>query len=305
MTRTTGLGLTAVGLMGLAVAVWSVYGLVHVRRSGDAQLVYEAGEAQEPLVPRIEAPEVSLSPPLPPGPVILQPSVPPPGAKLMQPVPVEPPPPEPPARVTAARLPLVAPLQETEPNVRGTWTRPEPLEEVDATAPALMSAPPPRVRVPQPLPALVDAPLAVPKVRPRPILFTGTHPCSVGEARELTLPTTVRRQMTSTRTLFAAPGPEGAVLLYTTEGLSRLTEQLDRSPAAETKVRRARRVSFAQAERCSVDRDGRLYLPDPVARHGGVRGDCYLIGVGDHWELWEAARWEAYLQGNDDHNRPD
>lgn len=306
MTRTTCIGLAVAGLVGLAAAVWSAVGPVGPampRPSADAG-AFEAQEPPVPLVPTDESPlrepDVTLAPPLPPGPVPLEPSTPPPGARLLQPEPAEVPAPVWPSQVTTARLPLVRPLPEQpapEASDKSTWSSPQPLDHVAASAP-VPPAPVARVSVPRPLPSLADTPLAAPKSRVRPSPFIGTHACTVGDCHDVTLPASVRRQLGGARTLFAVPGPDQTVLLYTPEGLERLAGRLDRSPATEGKVRRARRVCFAQAERCPVDREGRTRLPDLAVRHAGVCGDAVLVGVGDHFELWEASRWDRYLTGN-------
>jgi MraZ protein len=129
-------------------------------------------------------------------------------------------------------------------------------------------------------------------------LFTGTHACTIGESHELTLPPTMRQQLGTVRSLYAVPGADGTVWLYTSEGLERWSEQLDRSPAADSKVRRARRVCFAQAEACPVDGEGRTRLPDALASHAGTCGTAVLVGVRDHFELWDASRWDSYLRGH-------
>src|SRR5262249_20031796 len=150
--------------------------------------------------------------------------VPPPAATLMTP---EVPAPEP-ARVTSARLPLVQPLAEPPPaaEVRNTWTRPEPVDP--SVAP--VAAPPARVRVPQAPPPLTDAPPAAPKSNARPAVLTGTHPCTVGDCHDLVLPPSARRQLGGAPVLYAVPGPDRTVLLYTPHELQRLAGQLDRSP---------------------------------------------------------------------------
>src|SRR5262249_37187186 len=98
------------------------------------------------------------------------------------------------------------------------------------------------------------------------------------------------------RHLFVLPGPDRSLWLYSAGGLERLLEQLDRSPGSPSQVRRARRLSFAQAEECAVDRSGRVSLPERLVQFAGLRQEMVLVGVGDHLELWDALHWQQYLQ---------
>jgi MraZ protein len=151
----------------------------------------------------------------------------------------------------------------------------------------------------RPLPALVSIPLtAAPETVHRPQPLTGTHPCTLGEQHGLTLPKQVRQQLGEKplRSLYAAPGPEQSLWLYTAGALERLNERLERSQASGSRVRQARRLCFAQAEKCGVDRTGLVHLPDHLVGYAGLQQEVVLLGVGDHLEVWDARRWQEYLQ---------
>jgi MraZ protein len=155
---------------------------------------------------------------------------------------------------------------------------------------------PPALR---PLPPLAVSPLAAPAPPARkPGPLTGTHPCTLTEQHGLTLPKRLRQQLGDKplRALYVAPGPEQSLWLYTAAGLERLNDRLERSPAGDSRVRQARRLCFAQAEECGVDRAGHTTLPDHLVQYAGLQQEVVVLGVGDHLELWDARRWQEYLQ---------
>jgi MraZ protein len=43
-----------------------------------------------------------------------------------------------------------------------------------------------------------------------------------------------------------------------------------------------------------LDKQGRLRIPPELADWAGAERDVVLVGVGDHMEIWNAAKWEAY-----------
>ena len=48
-------------------------------------------------------------------------------------------------------------------------------------------------------------------------------------------------------------------------------------------------------EAADLDKAGRMLVPDRLVRFAGLQKDVVLIGVRDHLELWDAAKWNDYL----------
>jgi MraZ protein len=130
------------------------------------------------------------------------------------------------------------------------------------------------------------------------MLLTGTHTRTLDDKKRLGLPKRVREQLEDPTTLFVSPGPDGCLWLYTKDGLEQLSAKLDQSPATGSEARVYRRLYFAQTEEVDVDRSGRILIPDRLVQFAGLAHDVILIGVRDHLELWDAARWQRYLTEN-------
>ncbi|HEV3260533.1 MAG TPA: division/cell wall cluster transcriptional repressor MraZ [Gemmataceae bacterium] len=130
------------------------------------------------------------------------------------------------------------------------------------------------------------------------MLLTGTHPRTLDDKKRLGLPKRVREQLGDPEKLFVTPGPDQCLWLYSQDGLERLAEKLDQSPATDAEVRVFRRLYFAQTESVDVDRIGRILIPERLIQFAGLRHEVVLIGVRDHLELWDAQRWQEYLSRN-------
>ena len=57
-----------------------------------------------------------------------------------------------------------------------------------------------------------------------------------------------------------------------------------------------KRLYYAQTERVSVGSDGRVTLSDRLAQFAGLSQEVVLVGIDDHFEVWDAARWKQYTQ---------
>jgi len=127
------------------------------------------------------------------------------------------------------------------------------------------------------------------------MLLTGTYPRTLDEKKRLALPKRLREQLGEPDKLLITPGPDQCLWLYNQEGLERLAEKLDQAPAADAEARVFRRLYFAQTEAVDVDRTGRILLPERLIQFARLKHAVVLIGVRDHLELWDARRWERYL----------
>lgn len=245
--------------------------------------------------------------------------------------PTTPPTPEPPAAVPPpapepATPPLPPPVVSTPPPPQGADvappqpapSTPETLPSPHNNPPAPVTSPPAPVVDTPPTPPSVPGPVPPPSVpvarpTPRPLpdlnpltvkpqapnapepaaMLTGTYACEWNG--KITLPEVVREQMGKPPVLYVALGPdEQSLWVYTTSGLDRLMERLEKLPGGEDKVRRCQRLCFSRMVKISVDDDGRMILPPEMAHAAGLNQKMVLIGARDHYELWDAERWEQY-----------
>jgi MraZ protein len=124
------------------------------------------------------------------------------------------------------------------------------------------------------------------------MLLTGTYPRTLDEKKRLTFPKRVRDLLDNPETLYLSPGPDKSLWLYTQDGLEKLAGKLDQAPAADARI--FTQLYFAQTEAVDVDGSGRVLIPDRLFQFAGLGREVVMIGVRDHLELWDAARWQQY-----------
>jgi MraZ protein len=129
------------------------------------------------------------------------------------------------------------------------------------------------------------------------MLFTGTFERTVDEKQRLAVPRPLRDALEAAKSqaLFIAPGTDGSLAIYTEESFAALADRLAVvSPNAQD-VRSFARLFFAKAQRVELDENGRVRIPAELAARAGIDKTVMLVGVRDHLELWDKARWEEYL----------
>jgi MraZ protein len=145
----------------------------------------------------------------------------------------------------------------------------------------------------KPLPALRPRP---PTPRAQVLPLTGTFMCSLDDKNRLTLPRALREQLGGGGTVLVSPGPDQCLWLTNPDHLQRLGERLEQSQAREADVRVFKRLYFAQTEKIDVAGDGRVTLTDRLVQFAGLHQELVLVGIDDHFEVWDAARWRQYTQ---------
>lgn len=127
------------------------------------------------------------------------------------------------------------------------------------------------------------------------MLLTGTFERTLDEKLRLALPKRFRELLAGQGQLILTPGTDGSLALFPQSAFADLTAKLAaRSPTSQD-VRAFSRLLYAQSQGVEVDSQGRIRLPEELAKLAGLESEVVLLGVGDRVELWNRSRWEVYL----------
>jgi len=127
------------------------------------------------------------------------------------------------------------------------------------------------------------------------MLLTGTFPRSIDEKLRIALPKRLRDALGDPRqaVLYITPGTDGSLALYTEQSLNALAQHLEASATREGRT--FSRLFYSQAQAVEIDSQGRIRIPADLAAVAGLAKEAVLLGVQDHLELWDRARWDAWL----------
>jgi MraZ protein len=140
----------------------------------------------------------------------------------------------------------------------------------------------------------------LPVVRARPeagkggLPMTGSYECKIDATHGLVLPKAVCEQVGKCEMMFLTPGPDRCLWLVSQSGAGHVLHRVEKSQVGDAEVQAFRRLYFSQTEKAAVDADARLRVPEKLADYAGLTGQVVLIGMDDHFEVWDAARWHRY-----------
>ena len=143
---------------------------------------------------------------------------------------------------------------------------------------------------------------ALPTLRPRAqvkaravLPLTGTFSLTLDANKGLTLPRAIQQQFGGCDTVLVSPGSDRCLWITNQAHLDRLQAKLDKSPARESDVRGFKRLYYAQTVKVGV-KEGRVQITDKLAAFAALGAEVVLVGIDDHFEVWDAARWKRYTE---------
>jgi len=129
-------------------------------------------------------------------------------------------------------------------------------------------------------------------------MFLGTHAPRLDDKGRLILPAKFRDELAEG--LVVTKGQERCLNVWPTDEFARMTEGLRTAPVTSKAVRDYQRILFAGASQEVPDKQGRVTVPPLLREYASLDRDCVVIGADNHVEVWSAAAWAAYSEGQDD-----
>jgi len=126
-------------------------------------------------------------------------------------------------------------------------------------------------------------------------MLLGTYkPNLIGKNR-LALPVKLRKEISGDR-LVLAVGFDECILGFEEKKWAEVTAADLARPLSDAEGRDLRRKMCAGAAVVKLGVQGRFVIPEEMAQYAGIKEAVVLIGAGDHFEIWDQKKWEAYRQ---------
>jgi MraZ protein len=126
------------------------------------------------------------------------------------------------------------------------------------------------------------------------------HSCyrhGVDDKRRLQIPAKWRPKAADVE-LTLIPWPKGTLkeaflLVLPPAERDALVQRLKAMPYADPKAQALRRLVGGKSDQATVDKAGRICLPEAMAKAVGIEKEAVLVGLLDRFEIWAPDRYEA------------
>jgi MraZ protein len=129
-------------------------------------------------------------------------------------------------------------------------------------------------------------------------MLLGTHTPKLDEKGRIVLPAKFRDELADG--LVVTRGQERCIYVFSAKQFQTVHEKIAQAPVTSEEARRYLRVFLSGASDESVDKQGRVLLPQLLRDYAGLSKELVIIGVGSRAEIWDAQSWNEYLAKNEE-----
>ena len=126
-------------------------------------------------------------------------------------------------------------------------------------------------------------------------MYFGSLVHNLDEKGRLMIPRKMREELGYK--VYIMKGFEGSLSLFNEERYQKLCEEYARLSYNQSKVRDYLRLQFASTYEMEVDKLGRVQIPTALLTKYGISKEVLVLGIGDHIEVWDKAKYEEYENG--------
>lgn len=126
-------------------------------------------------------------------------------------------------------------------------------------------------------------------------MFLGSFKTDFSGKNRLILPKRFRKELGNEEKFYILLGANGEIWGFDKVNWLKMTESILEFPLSTKEGRVKRLRFFPKAEECGLDSQGRFVLPQEFMDNLNFKKEVFIIGAGDHFEVWEKKKWEEYL----------
>lgn len=130
-------------------------------------------------------------------------------------------------------------------------------------------------------------------------MFLGTFNHKLDAKGRLMIPAKFRKEIKGDE-LYLLRGFEGCVSIYTKESFEAYTAELQKYSFHNKNDRTFIRLVLSSVVELEIDKVGRLLLPKATIDTYKIEEEVVVVGINDHFEIWNLGTWNAYLGENED-----
>ena len=123
-------------------------------------------------------------------------------------------------------------------------------------------------------------------------MYFGSFTHNLDEKGRLMIPRKMREELGYK--VYIMKGFEGSLSLYNEERYQKLVEEFSRLSFNQSKVRDYLRLQFASTYEMEIDKLGRVQIPTALLTKYNISKEVLVLGIGDHIEVWDKAKYEEY-----------
>jgi len=128
-------------------------------------------------------------------------------------------------------------------------------------------------------------------------MFFGSYSHTLDNKGRLVIPSKMRGEAGDK--LYILKGYEGSLSVYRDVDFQKLTIALENLPFNQKDSRDVQRIALSSVVELEVDAQGRIQLPTKLLSDFKISRSVIVVGVINHFEIWDVVAWDNYLKLNE------
>ena len=120
-------------------------------------------------------------------------------------------------------------------------------------------------------------------------MFLGRYEHSIDEKGRLTIPARYRELLE--QGAYVTQGIDPNLIVYPVASFEEMSARINQLAVTDPLARQFKRFIFSAAERCEIDKAGRILLPQFLREMANLDGSVLVVGAGDYFEIWSKDGW--------------
>lgn len=129
------------------------------------------------------------------------------------------------------------------------------------------------------------------------MVFFGEYQVSFSAPGRVVLPKKIR-ELIKGNTFIVAKGFDNCLAGYDRSDWEERAKELLQVSLLEQENLQKRRFVFSSAVTVDIDEQGRFVIPKQLLQYGELGNKAMIVGVGDHFEIWNVEKWEKYAHAS-------
>ena len=125
-------------------------------------------------------------------------------------------------------------------------------------------------------------------------MYFGYYEHSLDDKGRLMIPAKLREGLSSGSPLYVLKGFEGCLSIYNEISFIKLSDRLTSLAFEDKDARSYIRNVLGSVTQLNVDKLGRIQIPVTILNKYQISRQVAVIGVGDHFEVWDLAKYNEY-----------
>ena len=125
-------------------------------------------------------------------------------------------------------------------------------------------------------------------------MLIGQYQHTIDNKKRLALPVKFRGELGEK--IIVTKGVENCLVVYTEKEWETVSEKLANLPVSQGEARSFTRHLLASAMEVSLDKLGRILIPDYLKEYAELKKNVVVCGLSNRLEIWDDQKWQDYTE---------